>query len=66
MGIIKISDGMMNRQIPLSGFGGTIRMELSGEDPRVIVPPSVTVEVADGADRSVHPPANREPPVEGG
>ena len=66
MGIIEINDGMMNRRIPLSGFGGMIRVELSGDDPRVVVPLSVTVEMTNGKERPVQMPANREPPVEGG
>lgn len=66
MDIIEINDGMMNRRIPLSGFGGMIRVELSGDDPRVVVPLSVTVEMTNGKERPVQMPANREPPVEGG
>lgn len=46
MGCIELSDGITNRQIPVKELTGTVRIELSANGPRVILPDSADVEWA--------------------
>ena len=52
MGVIEISDGVTNRQIPVQELTETIRIELAQDGPRLILPPSVTVEYTEQPERS--------------
>lgn len=49
MGCIELSDGITNRQIPVKQLHGTVRIELSANGPRVILPDSVDVEWQESA-----------------
>lgn len=44
MGCIELSDGITNRQIPVKQLHGTVRIEMSPNGPRVILPDSMDVE----------------------
>ncbi|WP_338727857.1 hypothetical protein [Haladaptatus sp. DJG-WS-42] len=49
MGHIELNSSLLNRTIPVDGLKGVITVDLSGDEPCVILPPHVSVERKDAS-----------------